>query len=173
MYCRTAVPHGDYSVHRAHPPYLLIGLDRVEPRRVMANHGFDYMIDAGLGHGPHDFESIQLRVIAKGASSGDLWSAQDHASEEALSDRQESAAYKDLEKQIGQCGIVSFAEASTSVPFVGAATGALVIAQAIRLASLEPTVRFLQMQLGAPEMASVAEFVEKPSMNVGSHALQL
>jgi len=131
------------------------------------------MIDAGLGHGPHDFEGIQLRVVAKGVSSSDLWSAPEHASEDALSDRQEKAAYKDLEKQIGQCGIVSFAEASTSVPFVGAAAGALVIAQAIRLASLEPAARFLQMQLGAPEMASVADFVAKPSVNVGSCTLRL
>jgi hypothetical protein len=165
--------HGDIRLTPDDPPYLLSGLDRIEPRRVMAKHGFDYMIDAGLGHGPHDFEGIQLRVVAKGASSSDLWSAPEHAVSEPLSDRQASAAYRDLEKQIGQCGIVSFAEASTSVPFVGAATGALVIAQAIRLASLESTARFLQVQLGAPEMASVGDFVATPSVNVGSIALQL
>jgi hypothetical protein len=164
---------GDIRLTPDDPPYLLSGLDRIEPRRVMAKHGFDYMIDAGLGHGPHDFEGIQLRVIGKGAPSGDLWSAPEHTLEGPPSDRQASPAYKDLEEQIGQCGIVSFAEASTSVPFVGAATGALVIAQAIRLGSLESTARFLQMQLGAPEMASVADFVAKPSVNVGSRTLQL
>lgn len=165
--------HGDIRLNPGDPPYLLSGLDRVEPRRVMAKHGFDYMIDAGLGHGPHDFEGMQLRVIAKDTPSEDLWNAPEHAPEEALSDRHENAAYRNLEKQIGQCGIVSFAEASTSVPFVGAATGALVIAQAIRLASLEPTARFLQMQLGAPEMPSVGDFMAKPSVNIGSTALQL
>jgi hypothetical protein len=51
--------HGDIQVTPGDPPYLLSGLDRIEPRRVMAKHGFDYMIDAGLGHGPHDFEGIQ------------------------------------------------------------------------------------------------------------------
>ena len=165
--------HGDIHLTPGDPPYLLSGLDRIEPRRVMAKHGFEYMIDAGLGHGPHDFEGIQLRVVAKGGSSDDLWSAANPTLETALSDRQTGAAYKDLEKQIGQCGIVSFAEASTSVPFVGAATGALVIAQAIRLASLEPIARFLHMELGAPEMVSVANFVDRPSVNVGSLALQL
>jgi hypothetical protein len=165
--------HGDIQVMPGDPPYLLSGLDRVEPRRVMAKHGFDYMIDAGLGHGPHDFEGIQLRVVEKGGSCDDLWSAPEHSLEAPLSDRQASPAYKDLEEQIGQCGIVSFAEASTSVPFVGAATGALVIAQALRLASLEPTARFLQMALGGPEMVTVADFVDRPSVNVGSIALQL
>ncbi|MDA9545012.1 hypothetical protein ACM43_11115 [Bradyrhizobium sp. CCBAU 45321] len=162
--------HGDIRLSPDDPPYLLSGLDRIEPRRVMAMHGFDYMIDAGLGHGRYDFEGIQLRVVAKGASSSDLWDAPEHAVGETLSDRQASAAYKDLEKQIGQCGIVSFAEASTSVPFVGAATGALVIAQAIRLASLESTARF---RCSSPEMVSVADFVAKPSVNAGSSALQL
>jgi hypothetical protein len=165
--------HGDIQLNPDDPPYLLSGLDRIEPRRIMANHGFDYMIDAGLGHGPHDFEAIQLRVITKGAPFDDLWSDTDPTLEAVSSDRQAGAAYKDLERHIGQCGTVSFAEASTSVPFVGAATGALVIAQAIRLASLEPTARFLQIALGAPEMMTVADFVNRPSVNVGSLALQL
>jgi hypothetical protein len=160
--------HGDIRLLPGDPPYLLSGLDRVEPRLVMARHGFDYMIDAGLGHGPHDFEGIQLRVIAKGVSADDLWSTPDDAVDAKLAERKSSAAYKDLEARIGQCGIVSFAEASTSVPFVGAAAGALVIAQAIRLASMNPTARFLQMQMSAPEMVSVAGFTEEPTSNMGS-----
>lgn len=165
--------HGDIRLLQEDPPYLLSGLDRIEPRLTMARHGFDYMIDAGLGHGPHDFDGIQLRVIAKGDSPDDLWNAPGLVFEDALSRRQSSAAYKDLETQIGQCGIVRFAEASTSVPFVGAAAGALVIAQAIRLASLNATTRFLQMQMGAPDMASVAEFVPTPKINLGGVELRL
>jgi hypothetical protein len=160
--------HGDIRLLPDDPPYLLSGLDRVEPRLVMARHGFDYMIDAGLGHGPHDFEGIQLRVIAKGVSADDLWNTLDDAVDAKLAERKSSAAYRDLEARIGLCGIVSFAEASTSVPFVGAAAGALVIAQAIRLASMNPTARFLQMQMSAPEMVSVAEFTEEPLNNMGS-----
>jgi len=158
---------GDIRLFPDDPPILLSGLDRVKPRLIMAKHGFDYMIDAGLGHGPHDFEGIQLRVIAKGDFASDLW---DETSPESnqLSERSPNAAYIDLEKDIGQCGVVSFAEASTSVPFVGAAAGALVIAQAIRLASLRPTARFMQMQMSAPEMISVADFVPQPNVNLGS-----
>jgi hypothetical protein len=158
--------YGDIRIQPDDPPYLLSGLDRVEPRVTLARHGFDYMIDAGLGHGPHDFEGIQLRVIAKGDSTDDLWNTDAH--EVAPRERLKNAAYSDLEKTIGQCGIVSFAEASTAVPFVGAAAGALVIAQAIRLASLEPTTRFLQMELGAPEFATHAELTAQPTVNLGS-----
>jgi hypothetical protein len=156
----------DILIQPNDPPYLLSGVDRLEPRVTLARHGFDYMIDAGLGHGPHDFEGVQLRVIAKGDSTDDLWNSDAH--EVAPRERLKNAAYSDLEKTIGQCGIVSFAEASTSVPFVGAAAGALVIAQAIRLASLEPTTRFLQMELGAPEFATHAELTAQPTVNLGS-----
>ena len=161
--------HGDIRIVSGDPPYLLSGLDRVEPRLTMAKHGFDYMIDAGLGRGPNDFEGIQLRVIAKGDDPSDLWDLAPHASDTSQRpERLSSAAYTDLEKMIGQCGIVSFAQASTSVPFVGAAAGALVIAQAIRLASLEPTSRFLQMELSAPGMATHAGLTARPMANLGS-----
>ena len=152
------------------PPYLLCGLDRVAPRLVMAKQRFDYMIDAGLGHGPHDFEGIQLRVIAKGEPIEDLWADADSSQ---TPERAPNAAYVNLEHEIGQCGVVSFAEASTSVPFVGAAAGALVIAQAIRLASLQTTTRFLQMELGSPEMVSMAGFAKSPQVNLGSASVRL
>jgi hypothetical protein len=61
----------------------------------------------------------------------------------------EKPAYQELEQYVGTCGKVSFAEASGAVPFVGAASRAIMIAQAIRLVSLEPTPVFLQMELKA------------------------
>ena len=41
--------HGDIPVTVNEPPYLLCGLDCLEPRVVMARHGFELMIDAGFG----------------------------------------------------------------------------------------------------------------------------
>lgn len=132
------------------------------------------MIDAGLGHGPHDFEGIQLRAIAKGQSVNGLWHKPPERETEERPDKLlGKEAYIDLEKRIGQCGIVSFAEASTAVPFVGAATGALVIAQAIRLASMAPTARFIQLELDAPEMTTCGEFTNAPQFNLGSTSMQL
>jgi hypothetical protein len=165
---------GDIRVMQDDPPYLLCGLDRLEPRLTMARHGFEFMIDTGLGHGPHDFEGIQIRTIAKGQSIDGLWNYKPQPRRESLSATLlEKEAYAELETRIGRCGIVSFAEASTAVPFVGAAAGALVVAQAIRLASLQPSTRLLHMELGAPEMVTQAGFVDGPRMNLGSVAVDL
>ncbi len=59
------------------------------------------------------------------------------------------------------------------MPFVGAATGALMIAQVIRLASLETAPLFLQMELGAPEFATFGGHTAAPESNLGSFSFQL
>ena len=161
--------HGDIAVAKEDPPYLLCGLDRLQPRLTMAEQGFEYMIDAGLGHGANDFEGIQIRTIAKGQSIDGLWDETAQTQHGTPPTQlMENDAYAELESRIGSCGIVSFAEASTAVPFVGAATGALVITQAIRLASLQPSTLFLHMELGAPEMMTSAGTVGGPTINLGS-----
>lgn len=170
--------YGDIILRADDPPYLLCGVDDVAPRQVMAGHGFEFMIDAGLGHGPYDFEGIQIRVVGKNGKFDDLWEKKKVASSanndgkldvDLENARKQSAPYQDLEKAIGSCGIVKFAEASTSVPFVGAAAGALVIGYAIRLASLKSTPRFMQMELGAPHLTSSGGLVSS-SVGLGSPA---
>ena len=161
--------HGDIAVTQEDPPYLLCGLDSLQPRLTMARQGFEYMIDAGLGHGANDFEGIQIRTVAKGQPIDGLWDENARTQHDApFTKLMENEAYTELETRIGSCGIVSFAEASTAVPFVGAATGALVITQAIRLASLQPSTLFLHMELGAPEMTTNAGTIPGPTINFGS-----
>jgi hypothetical protein len=75
---------GNTRVTQEDPPYLLCGLDRLEPRLTMARHGFEFMIDAGLGHGAYDFEGIQMRTIAKGQAIDGLWSERLEAPNDGL-----------------------------------------------------------------------------------------
>jgi hypothetical protein len=158
--------HGDIRHLLDDPPYLLCGLDRLEPRIAVAKLGFDYMIDAGVGHGPVDFEALQIRVIPKNESLEGLWGSPDHAkrTDELLATK----AYEALEQAVGQCGTYTLAEASVAVPFVGAATGALAIAQLIRLGSLKAVPQLLQLELAAPEMMTLSALVRSPNVNLGS-----
>lgn len=166
--------HGDIALTEADPPYLLSGLDRLKPRLVLAKHGFPYMIDAGIGHGPGDFEGIQVRTIVNGQLPSGLWSnPEDVEAEDGTKGLLDRPAYVELEKHVGVCGKVGFAEASVAVPFVGAATGALTIAQVIRLASLEAAPAFFQMELGAPEMTTLGGLTASPDVNLGSFSVRL
>lgn len=132
------------------PAVLLAGLDDVKPRRILAACGFDFMIDAGIGSGAQDFEGIQLRVIAAGTDIEAYWSdPPPHGRREKL---QTQNAYKNLASKIGECGTVPIADASVAVPFVGAATAALGIAQLARLGEMQPACAIMQMELGSPAM---------------------
>jgi hypothetical protein len=165
---------GDVAITDDDPPYLLAGLDRLRPRLTLARHGFPFMLDAGIGHGHADFEGVQIRTIVGGQPLEGLWEKTGEVTSEKDTNRLlNRAAYVELEGHIGQCGTVSFAEASVAVPFVGAVTGALMIAQVIRLASLETAPLFLQMELGAPEFTTFGGHTAAPESNLGSFSFQL
>ena len=142
--------HRDIAITDEDPPSLLSGLDRLKPRLTLARDGFSFMLDAGVGHDPGDFEGTQLCAIANGHPMEGLWSAPDPTGEDGAKNLLNRATYLELGRHVGQCGTVEFAEASAAVPFVGAATGSLMIAQATRLASLEVVPAFLQVELNAP-----------------------
>ncbi len=162
---------GDIAPTPDDPPFLLCGLDDLAPRRILADTGFDYMIDAGIGHGPTDFEGIQIRVIPKGVPTEGLWntSGQEAPKDQLLSNQ----AYRALEAEIGACGTYPLANASVAVPFVGAATGALAIAQLIRLASMHPGGTLLQIELGAPEMVIDGGQTAAPQIYLGGETMDL
>jgi hypothetical protein len=58
--------------------------------------------------------------------------------------------------------------ASVAVPFVGAALGALTIAQVLRLGSMLPTIQMMQVDLGAPEMAMTGAMNDAPAASLGA-----
>lgn len=164
--------YGDIQFRPEDPPYLIAGLDRLPPRLKMARVGFPYMIDAGIGQGPHDFEGIQVRVIPKDAQDPEsLWS---HATSAPIRDRLlATPAYQAAEEEIGECGKIMLADAPVSVPFVGAATGAVTIAQLIRLGCRKPAATVLQIELGAPEMVIDGGQTAGPTTHLGGETIAL
>lgn len=162
---------GDIELTKDDPAVLLCGLDAVEPRRRLAGLGFDYMIDAGIGHGPGDFEGLQIRIIPKGVPTEKLWNAPPPP--RGPDDLLGKAAYQALEAQGEGCGAYTLADGSVAVPFVGAATGALTIAQAIRLASLEPAGALIQLGLAAPEMQIDGGLRPAAEMSFGGEPMDL
>jgi len=141
---------GDIERTEFDPEILLSGLDDVKPRRLLAAQGFSYMIDTGIGRGPRDFESLQIRAIAKGDPIDRLWlEGEGYSRRDAL---MKKPAYKHFEEEVGPCGVVPLADASVSVPFVGAATAALALAQLARVGAMVEPVALLQVELGSPSM---------------------
>ncbi len=162
---------GDIQMTADDPPFLLCGLDDVRPRRRLAALGFDYMIDAGIGHGPGDFDGLQIRTIPNGAATDNLWNAP--PPRRSADDLLGKAAYRALEAQSKGCGAYTLADGSVAVPFVGAATGALTISQVIRLASMKPAGALIQIGLAAPEMQIDGGLSAAPAAFLGGEAIDL
>ncbi|MGB8632437.1 MAG: hypothetical protein WCD69_24190, partial [Xanthobacteraceae bacterium] len=162
---------GDIPLLDADPAIVVTGLDSSDARLGIAKAGFDYMVDAGLGHGPVDFEGIQVRILKKDADLKNMWSAPPKPRDvDALL---EGDAYKAHAADSDGCGTFDLAEASVAVPFVGAAAGALLIAQVIRLGSMLESIRIMQMDLASPEMVMTGGLNERPEASVGSVVLRM
>lgn len=162
---------GDIRLGDRDPAILIAGLDDVRPRQMLAAQGFDYMIDMGIGRGTRDFESLQVRTLPKGARVDALWLAEStDSTRERLQARE---AYKNLEQEVGLCGTVPLADASVAVPFVGAATAALAVAQLARLGAMAPAQAMLQLELGAPALVIDGGTIEAPSSFLGGETFEL
>jgi hypothetical protein len=149
------------------PAIVLSALDDSKPRQLIAKACFPYMVDAGVGHGAVDFEMTQIRVLASGDAT--TWNSDQRArSVDQLIKRK---AYQEHAKRHGDCGTFALASAGVAVPFVGAAVGALVIAQSIRLSTMLDTPNLLQLELGCPEMATHGRLNRPPGVNLGGVAL--
>lgn len=163
--------HGDMKIYAGDPAIVITGLDEPKSRLEIASNGYDYMIDAGVGHGPKDFEALQIRILRKCDDASRFWA---HPSEpKRIDDIIKLDAYKRLAEKHDTCGIFTLAQASTAVPFVGAAVGAYVIAQAIRLVSMQDTVRMMQMELGSLEMVTTGDFISGAEANIGGILVNL
>ena len=118
------------------PRVALSGLDRIEPRHVLGEVGFEAIVDAGLGRSAGDFDRYRVSVFDHTAPIQEFFAAQQDAlPNDAL---HEQAAYRDLEQRIGRCGMAEIAGGAAAVPFVSALAAALAVARLIALASGQP-----------------------------------
>lgn len=158
--------YGDLPRHQGDPILVVTSLDEPTARMKIAAADFNYMVDVGVGHGPVDFESIQLRILPKGTDPKPFWSAAGPAKNVEAMLTQD--AYRFHTADFGECGSFGLADASVAVPFVGAAAGAVLMAQLIRFASMLPTPQIMQMDLGCPELVMTGRFNDSPSLSSGS-----
>ena len=132
------------------PQLLLCGVDNLRARRVLETPGFAEIIEAGLGHTAEEYLAIRLHTFPATRHPQAVWPSDTDDTDGA--DRLLSLpAYAALRAQTRDgCGVVRVAGAAVGVPFVGAAAGALVIAEAIRAIMNGPRFEIMDMSLRDP-----------------------
>lgn len=142
----------NFRLQDKEPLLALCGFDSNPARRDLPSANFSRVIESGLGGTANNFDTINLHTLPNPRPVDKLWP--DLSAEEVVKQRQNqervadtNAAYADVHPD--RCGRFNLAGKAVAVPFVGAAAGALVVAEVLRL--LHEGARFtdLKIRLGA------------------------
>lgn len=142
--CRLVERFIDASYRRCsgEPAVALSGFDNDEARQWLAEAGFMFVFDSGLGGEPTNFDSIAVRTWPHEKPAAELWPVEDKATRAAREARKRehtnsNAAYQDIAAD--ECGRLLVADKSVAVPFVGALASAFVLAEVLRRTNGGPT----------------------------------
>ena len=115
------------------PRIALSGVDKIEARKLMANVGFDCIVDAGLGRTAADFDRFRVSVFDQTRPIDQHFAGQaDNSAEPPIPN---CGAYQALEAEIGRCGTAEIAGASVAVPYVSALAAAVAVSRLIAVTS--------------------------------------
>jgi hypothetical protein len=133
-------------------PFLaLCGFDSSSSRMSLENAGFDLIIESGIGGKLGTFDIVALHTFPESSRSPfDIWGQQENENNELNETIYE--LIKDMTDEI--CGILplTIAGKAVSASFVGACTGALVIAEALR--GLNGGIRYEKINIQLRDITS-------------------
>lgn len=131
--------------HRDEPSIALCGLDNAMGRRALDAVGFDFVVEAGLGRGHHDFRSLLIHTLPGEMSATTLWKDEGEGSQSAI----DAAAYRKMldEGSLDRCGVTMLAGKAVGAPFVGAVASTLVLGEVLRLLHGGALHRLVDMNL--------------------------
>lgn len=111
------------------PSVALCGIDNGLGRRALDKVGFDLVVEAGLGRGHRDFQTLRIHTLPSSRSADQLWPVTSGG--EDLTTR---AGYRKLleDGTLDPCGVTLLAGKAVGAPFVGAVAACLVISELLR-----------------------------------------
>ncbi|MER8600526.1 ThiF family adenylyltransferase [Mesorhizobium sp. M1339] len=118
------------------PHVALCGVDKIAARRLMAQTGFQCIVDAGLGRKASDFNRYRVTVFDAARPIDKHFEGQaDTAKGNEIPD---AHAYRRLQTEVGDCGTAEIAGASVAAPHVSAIAAAVAVSRLIAITSACP-----------------------------------
>lgn len=144
------------------PTIALAGFDRPEPRRALGDK-FDFVVDTGIGGGPHDYLDVLFHTFPSEAQPRVAF-----ASSVEPSPSLPPAYELEIERRIiggvvegdARCGMVDIAGASVAASFVGAIAAAFAVAQVLVLLNEGEHFSVMDLDLRDPEHVVCAPKVQ-------------
>jgi hypothetical protein len=145
----------DLRVADGEPRLALSGLDKIAPRRLLGDVGFDAIIDVGLGRTASDFDRYRVSIFDNTRKIDAHFAGLVDAAPKA--DAPDFPAYAQLQSELGRCGAAEVGNASVAVPYVSAIAGAIAIARSIAISSGQPCSPGDTQRVAASKRRSVAK----------------
>ena len=138
----------DFNRQADEPSIALCGLDNAPGRRALDKVGFDLVVEAGLGRGYRDFQTMRLHVLPGSRSADEIWKVTQQ--KKIISNR---PAYNKLLRsgKLDQCGVTLLAGKAVGAPFVGAVASTLALSEILRLLHDGPLYQMIDLDLLSTE----------------------
>jgi hypothetical protein len=142
---------------RNEPRNALAGFDDVTPRRQLESAGFDRVVDAGLGAGPHEYLDMLLHTFPSVESPATAFKETPRA-RPALAPAYESEITRQIEggmeESVARCGLLEFADVTVGAAFVGVIASTVAVADILRLLHGGNEYSVVALDLRAPDQLS-------------------
>lgn len=155
----------DFQRQPDEPSIALCGLDNQLGRRALDQVGFDVVVEAGLGSGHRDFQTIRLHTLPGRRSASDLWKGHGSPASAAIEDKPAYAALR--QSGLDQCGVTLLAGKAVGAPFVGTVAASLVLAEVLRCLHGGTLHQVVDLDLDAIEQRTVLEADATSTRNPG------
>jgi hypothetical protein len=138
---------------RNEPRTALAGFDDVTPRRQLESAGFDRVVDAGLGAGPHEYLDMLVHTFPAPESPATAFD-EGPPSGPALKAAYENEIARQIEDGIeessARCGLLELAGVTVGAAFVGAIASTVAVADILRLLHGGNDYSLVALDLRAP-----------------------
>jgi hypothetical protein len=121
---------GDFQRQPDEPSAAFCGVDNALARQALDQVGFDFVVEAGLGHGHRDYRTMRIHTLPGPRPASTIWNKP-----EVPEDVQMRPGYQELFKsgELDRCGVTLLAGKAVGAPFVGAVAATLALSEILRL----------------------------------------
>lgn len=159
------------------PLLALAGFDRVEPRRLLDEAGFRYVVDGGIGVGQVEYLGIDIHTFPSSRTAKDVFADEPPQSlDEAVLDQDAYRAAAEHAVNSGQaatldaarCGLIDVAGKAAGAAFVGTVVAALAVSELLRIVNDGHQYETVSLNLRTPDGLTAYRNPERePVVNPG------
>jgi hypothetical protein len=155
----------------------LAGFDKIAPRRLLEDAGFNCVVDAGLGVGPTEYLGVDVHSFPSSRTAREVFlDGESTGADEELLDRPAYRAATEEAVRHGnaasleaaRCGLIDVAGRAAGAAFVGAVAATIAISELVRIVNGGDRYETITMNLRTPDgLVAYRSPVEKTIRNPG------